>query len=201
MLERAGFPSERIRLVRYGIPLNGSTSSDASEGKGVLFAGRLSVEKGIDVLVRAAAHLPEIPFVVAGDGPLREAVESGPSNMKLIGHVSPTQLDEWRRRTAMTVVPSTCYEVSPFAALEALAQGQPVVGSRIGGIPEIVREGVSGVLVPPNEELPLVDAIRTLHADASRRVTLSERGRRLVESEYELECQTDRVLEAYGVTV
>ena len=132
----------------------------------MLFAGRLSPEKGIAELVEATGGLP---LVVAGDGPLRTLVPGA------LGFVPRAELERLYERAAVVVFPSR-QEGLPVALLEAMAHGCPVVATRVGGIPQLVEHGGSGLLVPPRDPAALRAAIEALLADPDLGRRLGRRG-------------------------
>lgn len=153
-------------------------------GHGVLFGGRLSPEKGVDVLIRAAVHLPAgVPVVIAGDGPSREELEQLAAELDVadrvtfLGRVPGQELHQRMRRAAVVVVPSRWYENQPMVILEAAAAGRPVVATNLGGLPELVEPGVTGWLVPHDDPTALADALRDATADPDRSHELGRRAR------------------------
>ena len=131
----------------------------------VLFFGRLSKEKGIDVLVDAFERAqPELPagarLVIAGDGPEREALEVRASErVDLVGFKRGEELRSLIAGATVACCPSVWRENMPYSVVEALAEGTPVVGSRIGGIPEAVIEGETGWLAEPGNVGSLAAAL------------------------------------------
>ena len=123
----------------------------------VLFFGRLSKEKGVDVLVdafeRAMPQMPDnVKLVIAGDGPEREALEKKSSErVQIVGFKQGDELEKLVSGAIFACCPSVCRENMPYSIVEALAEGTPVVGSRIGGIPEVVIEGETGWLAEPGD--------------------------------------------------
>lgn len=111
----------------------------------VLYFGRYSQEKGIETLVQAAKELPDIPFVFAGSGPLEPLLE-GVSNIRNAGFQSGAALEKLIREARFSVYPSEWYENCPFSVIESQMYGTPVLGADIGGIPELIRPGVTGEL-------------------------------------------------------
>jgi glycosyltransferase involved in cell wall biosynthesis len=156
------------------------------------FAGRLSDHKGIWVLMdafrRAAHRLDSLHLVVMGESArhaavnqlerlsLQAAADGLASRVHLQGYIEP--VESHLAACDMVVVPSICRDSCPRTALEALAVGVPVVGSRIGGIPEIVRHEVTGILVTPNAPDELADAIVALGRNGDRRRAMGEAARR-----------------------
>ena len=141
-LGRLGLPVERLSVVPNYLPAGElATSTAAGEGGYALAVGRLSVEKGFAYAVRAAA-LSGVPLRIAGDGPLdaelRELAASVGAPVEFLGRVPRERVRELLRGAAMAVVPSVGPDVMPFAALEAMAAGVPVVAARSGSLPEVV---------------------------------------------------------------
>jgi glycosyltransferase involved in cell wall biosynthesis len=129
-----------------------------------LIASRLSAEKGIDVAARAARDAG-VELVVLGDGPERGRLESEFPGLGFRGHVSADEVRGYLLRCRAAVLPTTCIENAPMAILEAMSVGIPVISSRVGGVPEQVRDGVDGLLVPPGDAAALCSAMRTLATD------------------------------------
>ncbi len=148
-----GEPKSKFRLAPNPAELS---EEPASLGGGyLLFAGRLSEEKGLESLIRAAATIPELPIKIAGRGPLDEKLralvkELGADHVEFLGFVAPSQLDPIRRRAEALVYPSVFYENASLSILESMGAGLPVLTTRIGGNPELVEDGVNGFLVIPN---------------------------------------------------
>ncbi len=111
----------------------------------IAFAGRLSKEKGIEYLAETAKLLPEYTFMVAGDGPDREMLENI-ENIKLVGFLSGEKLIEFMGNAKLLLVPSIWYENCPLSILEAQCMGVPVVTMNNGGMAELVKDGITGLL-------------------------------------------------------
>jgi glycosyltransferase involved in cell wall biosynthesis len=156
-------------------------------GRDALYVGRLSSEKGPDVLVRAAA-MAGISVDLVGDGPERGALEALASELgasvRFHGRVPRERVHALMRQAAITVVPSRCYENQPLAILESFACGVPVVGSDLGGISELVAPGVDGELVVPDDPPALAEALSGLLRDPAALHERGQRGRRKVEEAF-----------------
>lgn len=138
--------------------------SAAAAGEYALVASRIAVEKGVEVAIEACERAG-LPLVVAGDGPLADAVRArAGAHVRFTGRVSPSEVAELRARAALQIVPSRSAEVMPLAAVEAMAAGVPVVGSAVGGVPELV--GDAAALVPPDDAESLAAAARRRFGDA-----------------------------------
>lgn len=130
----------------------------------VLYFGRYSKEKGIETLMRACEMLPQIPFVFAGKGDHAEEIRKIP-NVKEIGFLQGEELYDVIRRAAFTVYPSEWYENCPFSVMESQALGTPVIGTDMGGIPELISRGRTGEIVAGGNKEELARAIGGLWSD------------------------------------
>ncbi len=148
-------------------------------GEYVLFFGQIIKVKGIVTLLNAMERLKGlIPLVIAGTGPLEETIretirEKGIENVTMVGHKSGTALHELIRGARFVVVPSECYDNQPYAVLESFALGKPVIGSDIGGIPELLDESVGRLFTPGDAESLAV----CIDAWAVKRDELAQMGR------------------------
>jgi glycosyltransferase involved in cell wall biosynthesis len=113
--------------------------------KYVLYFGRFSKEKGVRTLIEAAKKLPEVKFLFAGAGEYAEQIEALP-NAENLGFRSGKELDDLIRNALFSVCPSEWYENCPFSVMESQERLTPVLGARIGGIPELVEDGKTGWL-------------------------------------------------------
>lgn len=170
--------------------------------EGVLYFGRVAEEKGIRVLLEVAGRLPAIPFRLVGDGPLVKWVRAeihaqGLQNVEYVGAKYSRALQEEIAHARIVVLPSLWQENAPLSLLEAMAAGVPVVASRMGGIPEIVRDGKTGVLVPPNDARELAETLRRLYRDDDRLRAYGQAARKVAEKEYNPELHYERIREVY----
>ncbi len=180
----------------------------------VLHVGRLERVKGVQVLVDAipsiVKRVPKTRFVFIGDdlrtarGSLQRAEledrlrqDNVLAQVEFLGGVDHAALLDWYRRADICVVPSLLYESFSYTCAQAMAAGKPIVASRIGGIPETVRNGVSGIIVEPGDVEQLAEAIVRLARDPSLREQLGRAGRERVVCEFDPIKVAQRNLEGY----
>jgi glycosyltransferase involved in cell wall biosynthesis len=170
-----GVPDERLEALPHYLPDEAfAERSRAADGGYALVASRLSVEKGIDVAIEAAAR-SGVPLRVAGDGPAADDLAALARRLnapvELLGRVDRSELDGLLAGAGALLMPSRYHEFSPYAALEAMAAGVPVVASRLGGLPELIG---AERCVPPNDPAALAARLGALWADPDRRRTEGE---------------------------
>ena len=180
-----GFDGESFEIVHYGIDPDGEPPPYTGDVPRLLCVGRLIPIKGHLVLLRGFAaakqKLPGLQLDIAGSGPLEPALkalvrELGiTDSVHFLGHVSPIQAAI--ERAAVVVVPSMG-EGFGMVALEAMERARPVIAAEIGGLGELVRDGETGLLVPPGVAEPLRDAILQLAGDLDLARRFGEAGRR-----------------------
>ncbi len=171
------------------------------------YLGRLEWYKGVHDLLESVAWLrrrgPMVQVDIAGDGPYRAVLEARAGELGIRGAVvfrgtvSGEAEEEWFRRVHVVATPSNQWENFPLVALEALARGRPVVGTNIGGIPDIVEEGSTGHLVPIARPDLLAGALEDLLADRERARAWGQEGRRRVLTRFAPELHVDRLLAVY----
>jgi glycosyltransferase involved in cell wall biosynthesis len=204
LAETEGFREESFEIVHYGISARDSVSPYAEKDPRLLCVGRLIPIKGHLVLLRALAQararVPGIALDVAGRGPLEPALkafarELGIENaVRFLGFVSPIQ--DAIERAAIVVVPSLG-EGFGMVALEAMERARPVVVSAVGGLPEIVKDGKTGLVVPPGDAEALADAIATLAGDLDRAAEMGRAGRERALREFPPDRSAARIEDLY----
>ena len=153
-MEDWGEPAKKMKYIPNPVAVS---AEPAPRGGGyLLYAGRLSKEKGVQSFLEAAVQLPNLPVKIAGRGPeegaLQQLVRSaGAKHIEFVGFQSPDALAKIRARAEAVVVPSTCYENASTALLEAMADGLPCLTTRIGGNPELITDAEEGWLVAPGD--------------------------------------------------
>lgn len=196
-----GYAPDRLAYLPNSVETAGVVASPG-EGAHALYAGRLSIEKGARTLLRAMKGL-DIPLRVVGDGPLRGELEAESARLGLRGRVtfagyqSGEALAREFREAAFLVIPSEWYENAPMSVLEAFAHGKPVIGADIGGIPEMVEPGQTGLLFPPGDADALRERMDTLGRDRNRREEMGRAARRRAEEEFSPERHAEELLGVY----
>ena len=202
--EVEGFDGSSFEIVHYGIEPDGVPRAYAPDVPRLLCVGRLIPIKGHIVLLRAFAQarrqVPSLRLDIAGRGPLEPALralvkELGiQDGVRFLGYVAPIQ--RAIEDAAAVIVPSMG-EGFGMVALEAMERARPVIAAEIGGLGELVEDGVTGYLVPPGEAEPLADAIVALASDLPRAAELGEAGRRRALEEFLQDRCTDRTEALY----
>jgi len=179
-----------VRVIPSGVDLPADVGDEARPSE-VLYAGRLSAEKGVLELVEAAAGMK---LVVAGDGPLRSRV---PGALGSVPH------DELQRRYAQAAVVACPSRREGFgvACLEAMAHARPVVATSVGGLRDLVVDGETGLVVPPRDPRALRAALQRLLGDRELRRRLGAAGRERAGRHFSWPAVTDALLAAYGEAV
>ena len=149
----------------------------------VLYFGRYSEEKGIATLVQAAKQLPEIPFVFAGSGPLEHLLEGVP-NIRNVGFQTGEALEMLIREARFSVFPSECYENCPFTVMESILYSTPVLGANIGGIPELIEQGITGELFESGNGEELREKLRIMWRNTKKDPRNGKSPRFLTQAQY-----------------
>ncbi len=205
-LQSIGISRDAIRVVPNGLrniddyaPRTTETYRSADSATLVSVA-RLVSQKGHTVLLEALSLLPEVTALFAGDGPLRDDLESRARQLGVedrtifigtVENVAPLLAK------ADLFVLTSLNEGLPLSILEAMAAGLAVVATRVGGTPELVTHGETGLLVEPEDAVSTAEAIRELLTDVDLRSRMGARGRTLVLERYTAERMVDGVLAVY----
>lgn len=190
-------PSDITEVCHNGVADPGVTRRDAGYA---LFVGRVWEQKGIQVLLDAAASVPELPVRIAGDGPdlarfTDQAARRGLRHVTFLGRLDRDEVDDQLAGARVALAPSIGFDPLPTAVIEALAAGVPVIGSASGGIPEIVHN--TGVLVSPADPIALAAALRDASANPSRFTELGRAARARYESRFTLDAFAQRLEAIY----
>ena len=178
--------ARRALVIPTGVALP-ATVGAPDEPPHALYVGRLSEEKGVRELAAAADCLP---LVVVGDGPLR------PLFPHATGFVPPSELGAYYERAAIVVVPSR-REGYGMVAREAMAYGRPVVATAVGGLVDVVEDGVTGVLVRPRDSAAMTREVRRLLDDAGLRARLGAAARDRAREQCSWDAHVQRLCDAW----
>lgn len=206
----------KCRIVPFGIPLEQFCATPGRTERAielralhqerpiVLFVGRLVYYKGIDILVRAMAHV-NADLVIAGQGPLQQEIEALAESSGIAKRVffepwlTPEELAAWYQAADVLCLPSVARsEAFGLVQLEAHAAGTPVVSTALTtGVPFVNEDGVTGLVVPPSDVAALADALRALVANSSLRARLGEQARARAFEQFSLDKMITRTIATY----
>lgn len=211
-----GWPRDRIRAIPNPIApwiLDRAIAMERSNADRqspiVLYTGRIEYRKGTIPLLRSVPHVapafPDVRYVIAGgrhtsidDRTLNDALDenNARSHVTLLGHIPWKDLVDWYARAAVFVMPSF-FETFGISCLEAMAFGLPVVATRASALPEVVEDGVTGILVPPGDPEALAEAITRLLRDPGMCHRMGQRGRQRVLEEFTVEQVLEQTMNVY----
>ena len=182
-----GVYPDRLAVLSNFVDLAG-LAPKAQPGGGVVYAGRLSPEKGVDVLVESMGRLGTARLEVVGDGPERARLEAlaaavAPGRFSFLGRVPRGRVMELLGAAAVAVMPSRCHDNQPMAVLEAYGCGVPVVATSLGGLPELTQGGC-GLTVPPEDPEALAAALGGLLADPAKVAAMGRASRARAERDF-----------------
>jgi colanic acid/amylovoran biosynthesis glycosyltransferase len=214
-LRQAGCPDSKLRVHYIGIDRSrfvARTCQPQSLGSIpeppiVLFVGRLVEKKGASDLIQACAQLdPQPKLVIIGDGPLRSDLEAETQTLKVnaefLGYQPPESVQHWLTQAQIFCVPSRTARSGDAEGLgmvfaEAQAMGIPVVSCRSGGVPEVVQDHHTGLLVPEADPTALAAALGRILRDQSLRESLSAAGPHWIADRFDLQTNTAKLEAIY----
>lgn len=197
---------DAVEVIHNGAAIESITRVWSSTPLAV-FAGRLVPEKGVDVLVQAFAqvvrNVPDARLLIAGDGPERKnlielAERSGAAaSITFLGHLPKEALETTLARAWVQVVPSRWAEPFGLVAVEAMMRETAVIASRMGGLEEILQDGETGYLVPPNDPHRLAQRLEELLRDRSKADAMGRSGRHVAVARFSLARQCEQFVSLY----
>ncbi|NMB66795.1 glycosyltransferase family 4 protein [Candidatus Woesearchaeota archaeon] len=166
----------------------------------ILAVGRLAKMKGFNILISAAKELPNYNFIIVGEGPERKSLEEQIikyriKNVTLVGQKSQEETRKFISECSILAMPSLFGEGLPFALVEAIASGKPVIGSDIRGIPEVIHG--NGILIKPNDIQELKNAIETLMKYKKLREKMGKKSKIFAEENFDLKKGVKRLNKIY----
>jgi len=180
----------RWRILRNPFDAKKYTAVTPDEiGSYALYFGRIIDEKGVNVLLNAAALARDVPLVVVGDGPDLERLQQrasvlGLSHVRFLGAKWGNELDQILKACRYVVVPSLWHENFPYVILQSFAMGKPVIGSNRGGIPELVADGERGLVYEATDPAALAGALRMLWSDTELAKRIGITAKQYADSEF-----------------
>lgn len=196
-----GEPASKLVVIPNAIDV--PETAAARDGGYIFVAGRLSLEKGFHVLIQAAAQVPEVKVKIAGIGPEESrlrmlATSQNATNVEFLGFLRRAEHREvWRRASALAA-PAIWYENAPLSVLEAMADGLPILASRIGGLPEMVGHGENGLLIEPGNVTAWAEALREFAGTPEDvRSQLAEESRNRVTQRFSWNRHLESLFQAY----
>jgi glycosyltransferase involved in cell wall biosynthesis len=202
-----GADETRLQVIRNGVDVAQFTPLFTPPGSEIVWVGRMVPVKGLEYLIQAMPTVfravPEARLILVGDGPLRPALQSQVEELgitdvvRFVGLTHHSRVIEYLQSASMLVLPSLS-EGCPLVVLEAFAAGTPVVASRVGGVPEVVAEGESGLLVSPADPAALAEAIIELLTDSQKRERFARAGRSRVERELSWDSVATETCQVYA---
>lgn len=195
-----GVPADKVVHVPHFV--DASAWTPTYEGSSVLYVGRLSQEKGVATLIRAATRIKHIPVRIVGTGPEEHALrrlahEVGAANVEFIGMKTGDALKREYAAARFVVVPSEWYEVFGLVVTESFAAGKPVIATQLGGLGELIEEGETGLLANVADPANLAEKISTLWSSPQECARMGRTARTLAETEYTPENHYARILDVY----
>ena len=207
-VEHVGLPPERVHVVANGVDhlrfLPGDRGPTRPGELVVAWIGSLESVKGLDVLVDALAGVEGVRVLLAGDGPSRDALVARlaaaglTDRVELLGRVAnPEEVLERADALLLTSLAESC----PMVLLQAMSAGLPALATTVGGVPEVLREGREGLLVPAGDAARVAAALSVLRDDPARRRAMGDAARERVLAAYTLEHCLDRLGAVYALEV
>jgi glycosyltransferase involved in cell wall biosynthesis len=201
LVRAAGVPGERVRIIPTGVEdVRLTPLPRLAPGPVVGCIARLDAIKGIDVLIRAVARLPDVTLAVVGDGPEREPLGALADELGVADRVLLTGWSD-RARDHLTTFDvfalASRFEAWGIALVEAMLAGVPVVATDVGGVRDVVVPGETGLLVPAEDPAALAEAIGALLEDAERRRHLAGAARRRALERFRLPVMARRYAALY----
>jgi len=202
--EKMGLRYEIEYLPNF-IDLNEFIPNYQNDGKSVLYFGRLSKEKGLLTLLNAVKDLG-INLKIIGDGPLKEELilksrNENINNVEFLGYQSGSELKDTISKSVFVVLPTECFENNPRMIIESFASGKPAIGARIGGIPELVKDNLTGFTFTAGDASDLKAKILQLFNSGDNIYKMGKNARELVEKENCSEIHYDKLINIYKKTI
>jgi glycosyltransferase involved in cell wall biosynthesis len=195
-------PASKIRQLYYFIDWeNIAPSTDA--GEDLIYIGRLSKEKGILTLLAAMKDLKDINLKIIGEGPQKKTIlnyirKNKLENVKLYGYKTKKELLDLVRKSRLVIVPSIWYDNNPVVILESFAAARPVIGSNLGGIPELVKDKQTGFIFQAGDSKDLAQKISNVYNNDQLILQMGKNCRNWVEKNCSSQKHLQEILKIYN---
>lgn len=204
-LEESGIIHSEIIHMKNFLPTDTAYSSDNPDNGYLLYFGRISEEKGVLTLVKAVEKIKSnIPLYILGTGPVEDEIKAYihekklGEKIKMLGFKSGNELKKYVAEAKCIILPSEWYENGPYAIMEAMSQGKPVIVSEYGGLPEIVTDGKTGFICKPFDSDDLkncIEKICALSSDEYRQMGIN--AVEAAKSDFNPEKYAEKLIEIY----
>lgn len=200
--EEMGFHGKIVYLPNF-VKIEDYDTEYNSQESSIVYFGRLSEEKGLFTLIEAIKDIPGVTLKIIGEGPLRNSLEFRAKslelkNVKFLGYKTGQELKDEVKKSMFVVVPSEWYENNPRSVIEGFAMGKPVIGARIGGIPELVQDNETGLLFEPGSPYELCSKIEYLVNNPGKIIEMGRNARLFVEKELQAERHYRELMNIYN---
>lgn len=208
-LRPLGLPEKRV-FVKANLILAGSAQPFSSRADMVVYLGRLTAIKGVQVLMsawdlyRASSAGPRLQLVIGGSGPLEDEVVEwarGRPEVDFLGLLQPEECSRLVGRARAVVVPSQSEETFGLVAVEAMSAGTPVIAAAHGALPELVVDGGSGALFPPADTAALAKVLLDLESEPDRYARYGDQARKQYEARFDPEANLRQLLSIYRFAI
>ena len=187
-MAQGGFNSKKLVSLCNFIDIDKCKKDTYEKENYYCYVGRLSHEKGVKTLIKAAQKLP-YKLVIIGGGPLSDELknETTNTNIEFVGYKQWDEIKEIVSKARFSVIPSECYENNPLSVIEAQCLGTPVLGARIGGIPELIENNVTGMIFENRNVNDLTSKLEAMwqHTFDYKEIALTSQKRYNSESYYQ----------------
>ncbi|HDQ00139.1 MAG TPA: glycosyltransferase family 1 protein, partial [bacterium] len=198
---QAGVDPEKVKHIFYTINIDDYPPRFENENYFVYY-GRLEAAKGLKTLLKAMASVKKSKLLLIGTGEERENLEAFSRNLQLnnvefLGYQAGKKLQKLVANAKFVIIPSECYDNSPLVVYESFCLGKPVIGAKIGGIPELIDHGVNGFHFEAGNYLDLAGCINSLLNNSSRTKQFGRNARRKAELQFSPEIHYNKVMKIY----
>jgi len=200
-LKEMGFKGKVVYLPNF-VDTNNFVPKFNYKQKTIVYFGRLSREKGLETLIDAVKDIKDVYLKIVGEGPLKNDLEERAQkgnnrNIRFLGYKTGEQLKHEIRESMFTVLPSECYENNPRSIIEAFALGKSALASRIGGIPELVKDGETGITFEPGNIGDLTEKLIVMLKNPDKVSQMGKSARKMIEKKYNAESHYDNLMKIY----